>query len=530
MLNIVNMIPASMSGETNQDSEPNIAVNPENLLDMVATAFTPAPLGGTNAPLYVSTDGGNTWSLNQIVPGNGFVGTDDITVAFATTGGMLYAGTLNGSTGKMNILRTSSFASSTVMTTLVDRASEDQPWVVAGSVVASGVSHDRVFVGNEDGNQPGGQTATVDVSQDAATAPAPSGFAPIQLEHRTTVVIPSLGRGKDGPPIRTALHSDGTVYCAFQRWASGTFPSLNTDIVVTRDDNWGAGVPPFNALVDSGDGVVGQRVATNRFISFNAIMGQERLGSDLAIAVDPNNSKTVYIAWCDRVGGASGTDWTVHVSRSTDRGQTWSGDLRTITNVKNPALAINSGGSLGFLYQQFTGTTWDTKLELTSDGWASVVTPLVLQTVTSATPVRTFLPYIGDYVRLIAVGANFYGVFCGNNTPNMANFPNGVTYQRAADWSTQTLLSTDGVTHVTASIDPFFFRWSAGIAPRGPIIARGPISRSPIITRGPIISRSPIISRGPIFPQPPSPIIPVAPVNPGPVAAKKTKVVRDIDL
>ena len=34
------------------------------------------------------------------------------------------------------------------MTVLVDRASEDQPWVVAGSVVVSGASQDRVYVGN----------------------------------------------------------------------------------------------------------------------------------------------------------------------------------------------------------------------------------------------------------------------------------------------------------------------------------------------------------------------------------------------
>ena len=39
---IVNMVPVSMSGETNQDSEPNLAVNPANVNNIVATAFTPA--------------------------------------------------------------------------------------------------------------------------------------------------------------------------------------------------------------------------------------------------------------------------------------------------------------------------------------------------------------------------------------------------------------------------------------------------------------------------------------------------------
>jgi len=453
MLHIVNIIPASLSDESGQDSEPNLAVNPAHPSDMVATAFTPAPMGGPNAPIYVSTDGGNTWSLRMVVPGNGSFGTGDITVGFATTGGTLYAGILNGTTGRMQILRTSNFASTTTMAVLVDRDSEDQPWVVAGSVVVGPISQDRVFVGNNKLNQPGGKTPIIDVSQNAATAAPPAGFTPVQLEHRSTA-------RQDGPPIRTALHPDGTVYAAFQRWVSGTSPNLNIDIVVTRDDNWGGSPSPFTALVDTSDGVVGQRVVTNRFIRFNAMMGQERLGADLSIAVDPTDANTVWIAWCDRVGGSAGTDWTLHVSRSVDRGQTWSADLRTITNAKNPALAVNSNRLLGLLYQQFTGTTWDTKLELTPNGWSSPVAPLVLHTARSNSPASLGSPYIGDYIRLLAVGADFYGVFCGNNTPNMANFPNGVTYQRAADWTNHRLLSTNGVTGVQPSIDPFFFHWS----------------------------------------------------------------------
>ena len=64
----VNMIPSSLSGEFNQDSEPNLAVNPERPTDMVATAFTPSPMGGNLAPIYVSTDGGLTWSLRNVSP------------------------------------------------------------------------------------------------------------------------------------------------------------------------------------------------------------------------------------------------------------------------------------------------------------------------------------------------------------------------------------------------------------------------------------------------------------------------------
>jgi hypothetical protein len=452
MIRVVNMMPASLSGEARQDSEPNIAVNPASPTDIVATAFTPAS-GGSLAPIYVSTDGGNSWALRNIVPGNGSVGTGDITVGFATTGGMLYAGTLNGSTGRLNILRTSAFASTTPMTVLEDRASEDQPWVVAGSVVVSGASRDRVFVGNNDFGQASGRTATVDLSGDAASAPPPAGFAPQQIERGAT-------SGQDGPPVRIALHPGGVVYAAFERWVTASGSNITMDVVVTRDDAWGTGTPPFSALVDSGGGV-GQRVVTGRFIRFNDTMGQERLGADLAIAVDPDDSSIVYLAWCDRVGGQSGTDWTVHVRRSTDSGRSWgSADLRTITNVKNPALAVNELRQVGFAYQQFTAGRWITQLEVTSDAWASTPVTTVLHSAPSATPARSFLPYIGDYIRLLAVGRDFYGVFSGNNTPDAANFPSGVMYQRAANWTTKTLLSTDNVTPVAASIDPFFFHWA----------------------------------------------------------------------
>ena len=275
--------------------------------------------------------------------------------------------------------------------------------------------------------------------------------------------------------MRIAAHPNGTIYSAFQRWVSGSGSDIETDVVVTRDDTWGSGASPFSALVDGGDGQVGVRVATNRFIRFNDQMAQERLGSDLAIAVDPTDSRRVLVAWCDRVGGAAGTDWTIHVRRSTDSGQTWGSDRRTITNGKNPSLAVNARGRVGLLYQALTGTgastRWETRLELTDDVWATGPSTLVLHSALTSQPTRTFLPYLGDYVRLLAVGKDFYGVFCGSNLPDIANFPSGVTYHRNANWTTHTLLSTDNATPVPVSIDPFYFHWVAGSLDRDVYVA-----------------------------------------------------------
>src|SRR5271157_4655000 len=127
---VINMIPKALSGETNQDSEPNLAVNPHNPLQIAATAFTPNPSGGPLAPIFVSVNGGKAWALNAIVPGatSGFP-TGDITTKFGGTSNVLYGGILRADTLALNVLRTSNYASATPMTVLVSRASEDQPWV-----------------------------------------------------------------------------------------------------------------------------------------------------------------------------------------------------------------------------------------------------------------------------------------------------------------------------------------------------------------------------------------------------------------
>lgn len=457
-LTVVNMIPRSLSGETRQDSEPNIAVNPENPLQIVGTAFTPDPLLGPRAPIYVSTDGGATWSLRPIVPGGPT--THDISVAFAGRGGALYAGILSAADSALNVLRTRDPLALTPMTVLVERGEEDQPWVSA-TTAGTGAGKDHVYIGHNNFNtRPA--TASVELSRDARTAAAPGGFVTREVEARTNV-------GQDGPPIRTAVNADGTVYAAFHRWAN-VLPSgssdLGMDVVVVRDDTWGRGQQPFRNLVDT-DGQPGKRVVKNRFVRFTAStgpLGQERIGSDLALATDPSNSDRVWIAWCDRVGGASSTDWTLHVRRSTNRGRTWGSDRRTVTNAKNPALAVNAQGVVGLLFQQLTGTgaaaRWVTALELTTDAWATAPTRHVLHTARANDPPRQFLPYLGDYIRLLSLGDDFYGVFSGSNLPDAANFPSGVVYQRNANWTTRTLLRTDNATPVPVSIDPFFVHLS----------------------------------------------------------------------
>lgn len=457
---VVNMIPRSLSRETNQDSEPAITVNPANPLEIVGTAFTPDPMGGPLAPIFVSTDGGNTWRLNSIVPSvaNSTVPTGDICLAFASAGGSLYGGILAEPSFDFETLRTPAFSAPTPMQVLGQRPDNDQPFTHA----ITNAGQDHVYIGNNDfQNQP--RTATVDVSTNANAAQPK--FQSARIETRQTA-------GQDGPQIRPVAHADGKVYAVFYGWRaqSGSFPGntliVTTDVVVVRDDQSASGANPFQNLIDPADGLAGRIVARGVRIPFQShgvsATGQQRLGGTLSIAVDPrpNQSNTVYLAWADL---QPNTGHTLHVRRSTNGGAVWSpADLLTIANATNAALAINSEGTVGLLYQQLTGAgnnrRWVTNFRRTPDGMAW--SDMILATTPANIPGKSFDPYLGDYDHLVAVDRDFYGIFSANNTPNLANFPQGVKFQRNADFNTQTLLALDNTTSVPVSIDPFFFKVS----------------------------------------------------------------------
>lgn len=449
---VVNMIPKALSFETNQDSEPTLAVNPKNPLQIAASAFTPDPGGGNFAPIYVSTDGGNTWLLNSVVPSDSAAGsmTADITVAFSASTNVLYAGIIrlpivNGST-RLNILSTEDFLTSVKMKVLVDRMGVDQPYVQASTALnGPGKGQDRVFVGSNDFQSSNGKTATIDRSDNGAK------FVKVTIESRGTA-------GQDGPPVRPAIHSDGTVYAVFHAWRSFDQASGKgtADIVVVRDDTWGNGTPSFGALKDA-DNLSGKRVVQNSQFNFNDYLGLERTGGAVAIAVDPTDSDVVYVSWADNQNGV----YTIHLRKSSDRGLTWSAsDLKSVTLATNPALAVSNNGVIGFLYQQLVGSgasqRFVTHFQRSNDSinWVD----LVLADTPANRPPKAFDPYLGDYAHLLSVGSDFYGIFSANNEPDMTHFPNGVIYQRNHDFTKKRLLDNDGSTSVDPSIDPFFFK------------------------------------------------------------------------
>jgi hypothetical protein len=441
---VVNMIPNSLSGETNRDAEPNLSVNPAKPNEIVGSAFTPDLIGASNnIPLFISTDGGLHWDLSPAViagtPGSCFTAVCDITLRFARTSNLLYVSDLNPVAGisRLDIWSVANPTTAATATLLQSRPGNasgfaDQPYIEASSATG----RDRVFVGDNDLMAAGGRTATIDHTANA-TPPPPSGFTNTVLETRAT-------SGQDSPSVRPAVHRDGTVYGLYAGFRAG-----GTEVVVVRDDNWGIGGTPFRALID-GDGQPGIRVVSG--LTGTTSVGSQRVGQGLAIAVDPNNSQNVYIVYGE---GSTAATYTLHVRNSTNRGAAWSGDLFTVASATNPGIAVTSMGEVGFLYQQFNSGRFETHLIRTSNNFGNT-SDLLLANVPDNAGGYTGANPIGDYASLQAVDTDFYGIFSANNTPAAANFFPGTIFLRNHNFATQTL--TDLANNpVAVSIDPFFF-------------------------------------------------------------------------
>jgi hypothetical protein len=436
---VVNMIPQSQSNETNDDSETNIALNPADPRIMAGTAFTNA----FPTVIFLSNDSGDTWTEAGIVP----AGTGDYNAKF--TRHALYCGSLDpalpcASLG-MEVFQSTNPFSGTPMTQIDAPPCADQPWMAVETVThGPDAGKDRVYAAYTNWNAVT-SVATIDISQDGAAA-VPV-FNSVQLENR--------GANRNAPSVRPAIHSNGTVYAAYMDWRAPLVPptwgSTISDVIVARDDKWGTN--NFQDLVDPGDAHFGVRVATNFNTNFNGALGPDRFGSDLALAVDPRrrHSRRVWVGWCDM----QGTSYTLHVRQSKDRGKTWSSDLLTVSNAKNPGLAINSEGRVGVFYQQLTGPIasqrWEHHVQFTENGvdWDDV-----LLANTAATN------WTGDYNGILTHGRDFYGTFATDNTPDLANFPYGVRYQRNVNFATKQLFDLTNTVVIGASIDPFFFKIS----------------------------------------------------------------------
>jgi hypothetical protein len=448
-ITINNTIPRALSSESNQNSEPSIAINPSKPNEIVVSAFT---LGWQfcdpdSAPILGSEDGGRTWHLSCVLPSQ--ASTADISLGFGADG-KLYAAIIERPDLSLAILESDTPSGDDAMSVLVKRAAPDRDHIIDQPFIyVSADPQKALYVGENDWRNWDGSTntQTASVDQESDREVVPSSFAQGPVEARRPVF--------DAPSVRPAVSKDGTAYVGFMsvtNWdqAKGIFTA---DVVVARKD---PGKSSFNGLTGA-DSTAGVKVVVGRSVPWGCCIGQQRFGSHLSVAVDPNDSKHILVAWADRMGT---DDYTLHVRESGDAGVSWSPtDLWTVPNAVNPALAINDSAIICFLYQKLTsqGATQFWSTELVSN---KTKTPLALERGPADRPkVEQWQPYLGDYIQLLALGNDFYGVFAADNTPDPDHFPLGMpTYDRNVDLTKHALLSADGKSEVQPSIDPFMFR------------------------------------------------------------------------
>ena len=263
MIRVVNVIPKFLSDETYQDSEPNIAVNPAHPNEIAITTLTPDPLGSESTAVFISTDFGAHWDMEPMVPGK----TSDITPRFASEGNRFYVGNLQGRpTGGapehiLDVWLSGGINPPDEMTILTMSAhAVDQPYTQAITVQdGPEAGRDRVYIGLSDPRPTGSRNAAVLKCMNANEG-SPV-FNTAWLESRA-----SIGQG---PQVRTAAHSDGTVFAVYYGYRAsevlGGSIRVITDVVVVRDDAWAAGPTPFTALEDPNDGLAGVRVVTDAY-------------------------------------------------------------------------------------------------------------------------------------------------------------------------------------------------------------------------------------------------------------------------
>src|SRR5947208_12289553 len=110
---------------------------------MAAPASTPTPAGSASAtaPIFVSDDGGDSWTLRNTLPSQSM--TADITHAVGGTPPVLYAGILKVPDFPLDELKANDFLSPATMTLQGFRADVDQPFVRSSAVGNA----DRVTIG-----------------------------------------------------------------------------------------------------------------------------------------------------------------------------------------------------------------------------------------------------------------------------------------------------------------------------------------------------------------------------------------------
>ncbi|MCI0599540.1 MAG: hypothetical protein L0Y50_09565 [Beijerinckiaceae bacterium] len=439
-----NTNPNLRNTDTFNDGETSIAIDPNNTSRIVITAFSGS--WGATAPLWLSTNGGQTWTKRFTInppPGvTGVLGCPcDQTVDFARLGFNAPSGSPIGGLAGTFLLGNGNVysANSANLTSPIGAfdyftvggvaqatnhlngvGEEDQPWLLAGTRSVGNTVVENIYVGYDDFH------TAPDMRVAVARATDPLNFT---IDTRSGFSGPGFVNPAN-PGHRLAVDPrSGAVYSLFQRpKMAGAGGSQNIDYMLNRStdggNTWTLNGSATGIVVANADSTQAQP----KFCTVNALLG----GVDHA-TVDPKTGDVVYVY-------GSRNPITGHNRLAMRRltpnaaGGLTIGPQRFITGFVQaaiPAVAITKNRTIGVFYYTCDGFSaagfpiFTAHFRISSDLGATF-TDHILETFLSPAmdngdPRQRVL---GDYMQVKSVGNTFFGAFTGNGVPFGRPFSN----------------------------------------------------------------------------------------------------------
>lgn len=373
------------------DSEPSIAVNPLNPLEIRVVTFSEGwSLGGTRGRMWVSNDGGVTWDKKEVLtaPTAASSGPGDQKLAYSASGTLYVAELALGVTQPRCFIYRPSGPNWIPGTAYGD----DQPMMESSGTTRLspwlnfGVSPER---------------STSERTTDDGVTVAQTGIGSTAFANRTT---------------RIAVGPTGTVYVLYKtrQGVSGQFETATFRVVRSND----AGVSWNSPGVPVHPGTVQTWFTSSWGNNKNGGKFGRARSSDGWIAVNPT-SGTIWVVFCNRDASTFGQ---VYAASSTDGGNTWSAPVRVTDGTHQsayPEVAVAANGAVGVMYVDFDDspaqTVYTHRFALSHDNGATWTRTALQSLNTQALANGTDGFLWGDYEGLTAARTAFYGVFTGQS-------------------------------------------------------------------------------------------------------------------
>lgn len=440
-------------------TEPSIGFNPANSNQIAIVAFSGNWGPSAAAPVWKSSDGGNTWRrVSQIVqPATGQFGPGDQKIAFDRQGRLYVAELAFDSLENIFDYIYRQGAAPDAPMTFGAPYGWDQPHLEIDTG-GSNSCVDTLYspwlntrIGNNQSN----------VERSSNFGAAVSGVAAgdnLNFPNRTT---------------RVAVARHGEAYIVYKT-REGLFSSDHnfelSHFWVKRSDDCGA---TWNALGGAVSITGAAQVKTYFTNSFGAGPKVNRArSSDAWIAT--GSAGWVYVSYVDRDDTGFGQ---IYVARSSDSGAHWS-TARVTDGTHNsafPEIAVAGNGGVGVLYVDYdasgAATTYGHRLARSTDygqNWSDEVlqslNPAILANITVA---QGYQFIWGDYEGLTATLGNFYGVFTGASIGRATPQLDPIFFKEAASsfilFNPQVICPEDCLFHFVEPGDPYPERFRFGV-------------------------------------------------------------------